>query len=169
MISLHFCDTSALGNIYTVSAFYLVHWGCPFHNWCCKNEVSALCYISISTYEQIMIQRKLHVLENQPFLKNLTVLLFHFCYFIINSVPHLAIHLMCFDLLNTHTHTHTHTHVCMRACEIYDGHGTVHKHNFPIIALSFASNFSFTEPKFPVFLYIVPRFNLYGMSGDCII
>jgi len=94
---------------------------------------------SISTSKQIMVQRTPYVLENQPSLKNLTVLLLHFCYFIINPVPQLAIHLMCFDFLNTHTHTHTYT----STWEIYDGHGTVHKHNFP-------------------------WFNLYGMSGDCI-
>lgn len=113
VISLHLCNASELENIYTVSAFYFVHLGYPVHNWCCKNEVSALCYISISASKQIMIQRTPYVLGNQPFLKNLIVLLLHFCYFIINSVPQLAIHLMCFDFLNTHTHTHaTHTHTC---------------------------------------------------------
>jgi hypothetical protein len=78
--------------------------------------------------------------KTSPFLKTLTVLLLHFCYFIINSV----------------------------ACEIYDVHGTVHKHNFPIIAFSFASNFGFREQKVSCFLGFVPWFNLYAMSGDCI-
>lgn len=110
VISLHFCNASELENIYTVSAFYFAHLGYPVHNCCCKNEVLALCYISIWTSKEIMVQRTPYLLENQPFLKNLTVLLLHFCYFIINSVPQLAIHLMCFDFLNTQ-HTHMRMHV----------------------------------------------------------
>ena len=109
VISLHFCNTSVLENIYTGNAFYLVHLGFLVHNWCFKNEVSAWCNISISTSKQIMIQRKLYVLKNQPFLKNHTVLLCHFCYFLINLVPQL--HSLCFNFLHTHTHTHECLHV----------------------------------------------------------
>ena len=58
--------------------------------------------------------------------------------------------------------THTYTYACVCAYEIYDGHATVHKHSFPIIA----SNFGFRVQKVSVFLCFLPWFNLYGISGD---